>query len=117
MFLNFDITHVPNDVQRIAAKVAKWTAQVREDLCKGEVKAAAAYIPEGEADREALIGILDTAISTLVKIESTDLRGITARLQAVGSDLTALSHASKKHTISFYIICFETVFRDLFASK
>lgn len=114
MFLNFDITHVPQDVKAIAAKVAKWTTEVRKDLDSNVVKAAAAYIPEGEADREALIAILDIAIKNLTAISNFDTRGVTARLQAAGTDLTKLLHNSEKHTISFYVICFETVFRDLF---
>lgn len=118
MFLNFDITHIPADVKKLAEKAANWTKTIEGELNSSKVIDLAKLIPDGEVAREALIAICETAIHACdALIQISDNAGVQARLQRLGSDIVALQHSSEKHTISFYIISFETVFRDLFGKK
>lgn len=109
-----DITLIPGEVKNIAEKVAAWTQQIETDLNSNLVKDAAAYVPEGEAAREAVISVLDIAIKGCQALTAiADTAGIKGRLQRVGSDITAIQH-DHNHSITHYIIWFETVFNHLF---
>ncbi len=108
-----DITLIPHEVKIIATKVGGWTQQVENDLNSNVVKAAAAYVPEGEAAREAVVAMLETAISGCKALAaSADSSGVKARLQRAGNDITSLQHDGS-HSITYYIIWFEMVFNDL----
>ena len=109
-----DLTIIPHEVKVIAEKAGTWTQQVETDLNSNVIKAAAAYVPEGEAAREAVIAILDTVIAGCKALAAiADNTGIKGRLQRAGSDITRLQHNSD-HSITHYIIWFEVVFNDLF---
>jgi hypothetical protein len=110
----FDITLIPHEVKVIGEKVAGWTKALEADLNANIVKDAAAYIPEGEAAREAVISALEIALqgcNALIAIG--DNAGLKSRLQRVGADITAMQHDSNHH-ITHYIVWFETIFNHLF---
>lgn len=120
-----DITLIPAEVKHIAQKWAKVTKQIQTDLETTGAKAIAAYFgPEGTAilagaDTLCTIAIKDC--NAIIKAMDSptvqkDIRGVQARLQALGADLTKLEHDSQKHTVGYYVICFEAIFRDLFGS-
>lgn len=115
--LGYAVTHITDEVKALAAMAAAYTNKLKAALQSGIAIDFAAIVPEGEADREAIIAILQEAYKACMAIQAFDSTGVSARLQRAGSDITQLLHADSKHTISFYITCFEVVFNDLFSDK
>jgi hypothetical protein len=112
-----DITIVPGEVKRITGKVALWTQQIEADLNSGIVKDAAAYVPEGEAAREAVIALLHIALNGCAAlIALSDSAGVKGRLQRVMADITAIQHDGNHH-ITHYIVWCEVVFNHLFGKS
>jgi hypothetical protein len=105
---------VPAKVKELAEKAAIITKAIEADLNTGVVKAAAAYIPEGEAAREALIALCEGAIHGCTVLENiADSKGVKGRLQRLMADITAILH-DNDHSITHYIVWCEIVFNHLF---
>ncbi len=112
-----DITLIPHEVKIIAEKVGKWTMAIEADLNNNIVKDAVAYIPEGEAARESVIALLETALlGCKALIAISDSNGVKGRLQRLMSDITAIQH-DHNHSITHYIIWCETVIRHLLTNQ
>lgn len=114
--IGIEITHIDAEVKELATKAANITTAIENGLKSNIAVDIATLIPDGEADREAAITLCNEAIEGLKALQAIgDGSGIAARLQRLGSDLTQLWHANSKHTLSYYIQCFEAVYNDLFA--
>ena len=112
-----NIQLIPAEVKALATKFATITTQIKKDLQSNIAVDAAALFPGGTQLDTDLIAICNAALTGCnALIAVTDNTGLNARLQRLGSDLTAMAHAGQKHTPSFYIICFETIFNDLFGN-
>ena len=112
-----DITLIPSEVKALATKWANFTTQLKKDLQSNIAIDLAALIPGGTQLDTDLINACNAAITGCnALIAVADNAGLNGRLQRLGSDLTKIEHADEKHTPSFYIICFETVFNDLFGA-
>lgn len=118
MFLNFDITHVPNDVKNLAHKAAIVTSIIGKDLKSPFAAELAALIPNGGTLLIDAQNACEKAMVALNAIQDmTDNPAYSAILQRLGSDLTKIAHSSEKHTISFYITSFEIIWHDLFGKQ
>ncbi len=112
-----NIELIPAEVKAIATKWAAFTTQLKKDLQSNIAIDLAALIPGGAQLDTDLIQCCNVAITGCnALISASDSVGLNARLQRLGSDLTRIEHAIEKHTVSFYIVAFETVFADLFGS-
>lgn len=113
-----DITLIPAEVKTLATKWANFTTQLKKDLQSGIAIDLATLIPGGAQLDTDLIAACNAAITGCnALIAASDTVGLSSRLQRLGSDLTNIEHASEKHTITFYVVCFETVFHDLFGAQ
>jgi len=111
----FKIELIPEEVKNICTKFAGITKQLQADLQSGIAIDLAAMFPGGTQLDTNMIYACQLAINGANKLAAiADTPGVEARFQRLGSDLSMLEHNSQKHTISFYIVAFETVFNDLF---
>lgn len=112
-----DITIIPKEVKKLATKFAGVTTAISTALASNEAIDIEKLIPGGTTLAAGLQGLCATAIKGCNSlIAAVDTTGVKARLQRLGADLTAMEHASDRHSISFYITSFETVFADLFGA-
>ncbi len=113
MHIHLDL--IPGFVQHTAAKLAHLGEEVKTALTSNtaiEVEALVEkYFPAHELKTE-IVALVDAAVKTCTKIATEDWSGVTARLQRLTADSTAILHG-KKHTISTYIQWVEVVIRDI----
>ena len=113
-----NIELIPAEVKTLATKWATFTTQLKKDLQSNIAIDLAALIPGGTQLDTDLVTACNAAIAGCnALIAIADNTGLNARLQRLGSDLTRIEHADQKHTASFYIISFETIFNDLFGNN
>lgn len=110
---------VQPSLKKMGEKYLGLTQELQKDLASNGVKAAAVYL--GPVGAEALAGANELVTIAIVAcqgaIKIADNRGVTARLQALASDLTAAEHASNKHSIGFYVELVQHIWNDAFGSN
>ncbi len=90
---------------------------VENDLNSDLVKAAASYIPEGEADRGAIIALLDIGIAGCKALQAiADSDGVKGRLKRLMDDITHLQTGGK-HSFSDIIQWCQIAINHLLKNK
>jgi len=116
--MKVNIELIPADLRAIATKMANVTTTIKTALSSNLAVDVAALFPGGtQLDAECITACNEALIGCNALIKVADNAGLNARLQRLGSDMTKLAHANAKHTISYYIVCFETLFADLFGNS
>lgn len=113
-----EISKIPSEIKDISTKWIKICQEIKDDLNLGIVKAAASYVPSGEADREILITIIDKAIVSLIALKNlSDEDGFKGRFLTLSTQLTMLQKKDGKHKWAFVLHCVQAVFTTFFAKK
>lgn len=114
--MKIHLSFIPGKVQHAAAGGARLGQELKDALQSNKAIAAEAlvdkYFPSAASLRGELISLVDAAAKTCQKIATEDWSGVTARLQRLTTDTTALLHG-KKRSISTYIQWVEVVIRDI----
>jgi len=118
--MNIHIDHVEADIKHLATEVFNVTSAIKADLLKDEVKTAEAYaatiIPEVHPLYHAVIGVLNTAITTCDLIQKSDWTGVKSRLAMTVTEITAMQHGNK-HGIGKYFEDCQIVIRHLIGKE
>ncbi len=114
--MHIEVIAIPGEVKAIAGKLGVLTQAVKTALQSNVAIGATAlidmYYPDAGALRTELIALCEKAITTCQLIQAADWSGVTARLQRLVADSTAILHG-KQHGISVYIQWVEVEIRDL----
>ena len=114
--MHISLELIPTEIQALAAAGGKLGEEIKAALQSNTAIDIEALInkfyPEAGPLEAELVTLVTAATNTCEKISTEDWSGVTARLQRLVADTTALLHGSK-HGISTYIQWVEAVIRDL----